>query len=192
VAFYFFDFGNQAKRTALGCLFSIALQLCEQSGVMHKSMRPLYEGCSGGSCDLDEVRVAIGGVLRELPQSFIVIDALDECLREGKEREQTISCIEYFRGTSTRTRLFMSSRVEIDIKAALDDVGVLAVGMPDAEVDKDIRVYVRSRLSEDRGLKMWNQRIQDDIEQTVTSKSKGMYVSALPKSSSSLAIDEVL
>lgn len=174
MAFYFFDFGHQAKRTVLGCMFSVALQLCEQSDVLHKSVIALYERCQGGSCDLGDLRQTIGCILRDLPKSFVVIDALDECLCDDEERDQTISCIEYFRSTSKNTRIFVSSRAEVDIASALEDIGALAVSMPDSEVDKDIRAYVRSRLFKYKNLKKWNQRVKDETEDKVTLKSKGM------------------
>jgi hypothetical protein len=174
VAFYFFDFNNQAKRTAIGCMYSIALQLCEQSSILHKSITALYEQCQGGSCDIHGLRQAIGCILRDLPKSFIVIDALDECLPEDDERGRVVSCLEHIQATAKESRLFVSSRTEPDIASALEELGATNVSMHHLEVDKDIRVYVRSRLSKDKSLKKWNQRVKDEIEGKVVSKSKGM------------------
>ena len=174
VAYYFFDFGSHAKRTALGCISSIALQLCEQSSTLHKSAISLYEQYPGGCYDVTALSKAIGCMLRDSTKSFIIIDALDECLQEDDERGQVLSCLEHIHATAHTSRCLVSSRVEPDIRSALDDLGATNVQMLSVDIDKDIKAYVQSRLVKDKGLSKWNQRVKDEIEVKVLLKSKGM------------------
>src|ERR1700759_1275355 len=75
VAYYFFDFNNHAKRTGIGCLQSLLLQICEQSPVINDSVDKLYDSCQGGSLDTDTLVRVIGTVLSDNPGSFLVVDA---------------------------------------------------------------------------------------------------------------------
>jgi hypothetical protein len=174
VVYYFFDFSNDVKRTALSCLYSIALQLCEQLPALHESISSLHDRCRGGSADVHGLSRAIGSMLRDSSQPYVFIDALDECFRDDQERQQVVSCLAHFQSVAKAARLFVSSRPESEIAELLEDVQVSRIRMESAEIDKDIQVYVRSQLARDRRLKKMTQRVKDDIEKNLISRADGM------------------
>jgi hypothetical protein len=74
-------------KQAYAQLFSSSLEeLCLQSTVAFRVLRELYyrHGGSHGSPKSEELIGSLEGVDKALPQAYVVLDALDECLkREG-------------------------------------------------------------------------------------------------------------
>ena len=174
VAFYFFDFSNEAKQTAHGFMHSVALQLCEQSAVLNKSITSLYERCRGGPCDFHGLQEAIGLIIKDFSKAYVIVDALDECLLEEGERGKVVLCLEHIQSVAANTRLFVSSRPEYDVALDMEKIRATNIKMQHSVVDGDIGIFVRSQLSKEKGLRTWDQQVKGEIEKQITSKAQGM------------------
>ena len=114
-------------------------------------------------------------MIQEFDETFIVLNALDEC---NKRQELLITLEEIARWRTGKLHILATSRIEQDIAVSLEalvqDQGISHI--QNALVNNDIRIYVRERLQTYRGLERWQNRpeVQFEIETTLMSKADGM------------------
>ncbi|KAL8780876.1 MAG: hypothetical protein Q9213_006266 [Squamulea squamosa] len=124
----------------------------------------------------DKLTEALVEIIRDLRETFIVIDALDE---SGK-REDSFKIVEKIRGyASTGTHMLLTSRNIPDIEECLSPLTDPSnrVRLGSASVDPDILAYIDRRLQNDRGLRRWKSSpgVQDEIRTTLMEKADGMF-----------------
>jgi hypothetical protein len=177
IAYYYFDFNDHAKQTAQGCFQSLLLQLFEQSPVVPKELRALYQHHRHTTPSLEAQTEVIISMLREGPPDYIVIDALDECseIEGGMERE---SFFEELRKINSAAKgdckIFLASRPEPDIKYNLSELGVMEISVENALVDEDIRSKVRSFIPKQSRWNKWPESVKTEIENALVKQSNGM------------------
>jgi hypothetical protein len=108
----------------------------------------------------------------------IILDALDECPRDGGASKALLHWVEEFRAWGGDVRLLITSRYEDHIRAMFSP-WVKTSEMLELEskwVDDDIGRYIHSAVRTHSGLKRWHGRpdIQTEIEETLTNKADGM------------------
>jgi hypothetical protein len=115
--------------------------------------------------------------LLHLPQSYLVLDALDECSdRTGLMRviERTAEW------QHERLHLLVTSRKEREIEVSLECIvdGHNIISLEREIVDKDIQKYVRQRLADDKDLRKWQNDpdTRVEIEKTLMTGAHGMYI----------------
>ncbi len=141
---------------------------------MNEAVISLFESCHGDTSTIKDLTKTIGRVLQQEGQCFIVVDAVDECLRQNKERKHFFDALNDIKSMATKLRIFFSSRSEPDIDSASQKLGAVKISMDHAEINKDIRLHVRSQLAQDESLMKWNARIKQQIEDKLTERANGM------------------
>ena len=137
----------------------------------------LYSSCSDGARQpkLYELRQTLRGLVQEFGDTFIMVDALDEC----KEREQLLADIqEFIQWQLEGLHILVTSRREGDIKVTLDPLVNVNqnIDIQSEVVDRDIRVFVREVIQSAQGLRRWRNKpvVQDEIEKALTENANGM------------------
>jgi hypothetical protein len=120
---------------------------------------------------------ALQSMIQDLPQIYIVLDALDECAQRVELMEMFATMVGW---NVLNLHLLVTSRRERDIESSLEGFvdGQSQICLQSAVVDKDIERYVRQRLSDDKRLQKWakDALIMRQIETALMSGAKGMYV----------------
>jgi hypothetical protein len=100
---------------------------------------------------LETLIAALKSVLEASAESFIILDALDECPRTGRSREQLCEILaEISKWSIPHSHVLVTSRKEPDIEDALSEIeNLVKLPIQNAEVDVDIRVYVRSQIAKE-------------------------------------------
>ncbi|KAF2740332.1 hypothetical protein EJ04DRAFT_424663 [Polyplosphaeria fusca] len=115
-------------------------------------------------------------MIHELPQVYVVLDALDECV----QRVELMETLEMIAGWKLQNvRLLVTSRKERDIESSLRGLVDVQnrVCLQSTIVDEDIQRYVRHRLSTDKDLNKWNKDavISREIEDVLRDGAHGMF-----------------
>lgn len=177
VVYFYFDFSDQAKQNAHGCIQSIVKQLFEQSVGIPEEIESLYRESKDDRPPVDRLVEALISMLSNGPSTSIVIDALDECKAEEGEEEQEI-IYETLKEIKSKTeggyRIFIASRPEPDIKRELVNLGVIEVDIETTLVDEDIRAHLRVVLPKEQHFKKWPAAVKKQMEDTLVTKSNGM------------------
>ncbi|KAF2647459.1 hypothetical protein K491DRAFT_643989, partial [Lophiostoma macrostomum CBS 122681] len=176
--YFFFDFNDKEKQDPEKMLRSLLCQLSQQCIKIPPSLETLFFSCESGQRQpsahglLDTLRQMI----LELPQVYILLDALDECLL----RTDLMDILETIAGWRLQNlHVLVTSRRERDIEDSIETFADIQhrICLQSIVVDKDIQQYVRQRLSDDKRLIKWKRdaAIMGDIEAALMNGAKGMF-----------------
>ncbi|KAI4085897.1 MAG: hypothetical protein L6R37_008458, partial [Teloschistes peruensis] len=155
---------------------SLIVQLFSQRMGTSQALEALYSSCMDGEHQptsetlLKTLHQMLGG----FEDTYLVIDALDECL----ERHELMENIEELtRWTDRKLHILVTSRRESIIAESLNFLSnEERICIHSKRVDADIRVYIQDRLRTDRDLKRWHKqpKVQQEIEDRLMEKADGM------------------
>ncbi|KAL8669025.1 MAG: hypothetical protein Q9168_006366 [Polycauliona sp. 1 TL-2023] len=178
VLYFYFDFNDAQKQKPEYMARSLLSQLMGQSAKAFEKVRCLYASCSDGRSrpELTALCKTLGEVVQELNETFILLDALDEC----GEMEELFEIISHIRSIGLqKSHMLLTSRRLPDIEEALRPLlsgtdGVRVGGDP---VNSDILIYINQRLQDDPKLKRWRKlpEVQEEIRTTLAEKADGMF-----------------
>lgn len=178
LAFFFFDFNDVEKQEPINMVKSLLSQFLNRCNSVPDTVRSLYATCENRRREASQQQLlqALRETLELLPAPFVVLDALDECSNWDGLFDILYEMQSWGRDT---LRVLLTSRKEVDIEEALEDVVAPDDGicLESRLVDRDIRTYVQERLAKDKSFKRWQRdsEIKKEIEGTLGRKANGMY-----------------
>ncbi len=155
---------------------SILAQLVQQISLIPESLRTYYEKHQHGQPLETGLLDVIKSLLEEGNQTFIIIDALDECPSTTSERADLLDLVRRIHSwAQPNLHLLVTSRKEVDIREALESIITLGpISIQAGNIESDIRKYVRSQLESDSKLKKWQGEIRTEIEDSLVKGADGM------------------
>jgi hypothetical protein len=182
VAYFYFDFNDTQKQIPELMIRSLICQLSQQCLKIPTALETLFSSCEDGERQpsLDNLLEVLYQIILEFPQSYIVLDALDESTHRAELMEMLERIVQ---AQLDGLHLLVTSRKERDIERSLEKVveDRNVICLQRDLVDLDIRSYVHHRLAIDKSLKKWqkNSDIVDEIETAVMTGAHGMYVPSI-------------
>jgi hypothetical protein len=152
---------------------SLITQLSVQSSSTPQALQSLFSSKMNGEQQpmTSELLTTLRHIVQEFNETFIIIDALDEC----KEREELLADIERIVGWQTgKLHILATSRREKDIEETLEPLITEQMCIENALVDADIQTYLRETLQNDSKLKMWPSKVRKEIQETLMDGAHGM------------------
>ena len=148
-------------------------QLCRKAHLVPRSVYELYK--YGVEPNIEELLAAVEAILEEFDSIYLAIDALDESI----PRDDLLQILKTLVTDSRfkKLQLLVSSREYIDIEKVMDEFSV-SVSMANSYIEEDIKVYVRSALKANSKFKRWPQDLLDEVETSLSTGARGMYVAA--------------
>jgi hypothetical protein len=180
IAYFFFDFNDLKKQDPEMMVRSLLCQLSQQSIKIPASLDSLFSSCESGQRQpsIRALMDALQSMIQDLPQIYIMLDALDECA-------QRVDLMEMFemmmKWKAPNLHILLTSRREREIERSLE--GCIdpqnSICLQSDVVDKDIQHYVQQRLLDDKTLRKWGKDIalRQEIQRALIEGSKGMCVS---------------
>lgn len=171
LACFYFDF-NDTQSYCGKMLRSLVSQLSLQNPAACSLLHELYISCKGSLLTDEALLAALKDMLVIIPQSYFVLDALDEC----QSREIILEAIEYLSTWQLDgLHTLVTSRQERDLKESLESLTdeSCIIDLHRAVVDEDIRTYIRSQLNHKPALRRWKQQpeAQAKIERSLMEKA---------------------
>lgn len=178
VAYFFFDFNNPQKQSSERMIRSLITQFSERCIKIPWTLESLFASLDEGQRQppIEALLQGLRQIIEELPATFIVLDALDECA----DRDQLLTTIDTITGWQVWSlHVLATSRrerdIEVSFESLVDDHNT--VQLSSALVDQDIQKYVRQRLLDNKSLRKWQScDIREEIETTLMSGAHGMQV----------------
>ena len=175
IAYFYFDFNDTEKQRHDKFTHSLIEQLAWQSAKALACLESLFSRFQDGKKQptQDALEVALQKVLNEFGETFIILDALDEC----KEREELLLLLKNltFWGTGN-LHVLATSRRERDIEETLESLVTSEICLQSALVNVDIDTHISERLQNDPKLKRWPANVRGEIKDTLMEGAQGMYV----------------
>ncbi|KAH9204132.1 hypothetical protein DL95DRAFT_377186 [Leptodontidium sp. 2 PMI_412] len=175
IAYFYFDFNDTEKQRHDKFTHSLIEQLAWQSTKALACLESLFSHCQDGKQQptQDALEVALQQMLNEIGETFIILDALDEC----KEREELLLLLEnLISWRAGNLHILATSRRERDIEEALESLTTSEICLQSALVNVDIDTHISERLQNDPKLKRWPANVQGEIKNTLMEGAQGMYV----------------
>jgi hypothetical protein len=183
LAFFYCDCKEDKKKDLRGLLSSLLVQLCHQSNSYCDVLSELYsEHVNGSRYPCDDALVGCLKNLLELPGHapvYLIVDALDEipnAFSIPSPREEVLNLIEDLISSQIpNLRICVTSRLEMDIKDALDPFISCSVSLHDERGQKDdIKEYITSVINEAPKNKRWSPEDKELVISVLTRKADGM------------------
>ena len=148
VAGLYCDYLAQAEQSAVNILGAILNQLLERDGIPETVRQAFHKGkrgFGGRALQLSDLVGMLEATIASLPEVFICIDGLDECL--PKNRRELLESLQDIVRASPTTRVFLSGRphVQDEIWGYFTEVIMLAA----IPTIGDIERYLEMRLGRD-------------------------------------------
>lgn len=158
---------------------SLISQLSQQCVKIPTTLEALFSSCQNGQRQpsLDSLLEVMYSIIQEFPESYIVLDALDECT----DRTELLAILEQMiKLKFEHFHLLVTSRKEQDIKISLEPIvdPQNIICLQSKLVDSDICKYVRQSLSDNKNLSKWRKdpEIKREIEMALVKGAQGMCV----------------
>ncbi|CUS12931.1 unnamed protein product, partial [Tuber aestivum] len=182
LAYFYFTFSDSEKQKLDNMLLSLIGQLPKRPSDrgLPAAVVDLYNSTKaiGKSADTRALKNLLSQIMYGFKKTFIILDALDE-FPKGT-RDNLLSWISELTVDHKAGSLSMlvTSRPEADIAASLEPLTAFSISLQSKTIDPDIRTYVQKSLAGKGGFKRFTEEIKDEIEDTLVTRSQGMY---LPK-----------
>jgi hypothetical protein len=184
LAYYYFDFKDDFKRSVRGLLASLLFQLGEDPQCW-SALRILYTACRDGTEQASDAALAkcLKNMLelrRQIP-IFVIMDALDECpgtTGTPSARQKVLNFVKDIVG-SNHPNLYMciTSRPEHDIRTVLNPMTspTQRVYLHDESgQQRDIAHYIHSFVHNDPEIQKWRQEDKELVINTLSERAHGM------------------
>ena len=175
VAGLYCDFLTQQDQTITNTLGAILKQLVCRGDIpqyLHVAFQAAKMTFGGRGLRLPDLMEMLRVTIASLPQVFICIDALDECL--PKRLPELLGLLRDIVRESPRTRVFLTGRPHIteDVRRCFTKAVVIPI-RPNTD---DVRNYVKMRLDRDAEPEAMNDNLRADIMRIIIEKISDMCV----------------
>jgi hypothetical protein len=173
IAYFYFDFNDSEKQRHDKLTRSLLEQLAWRSTKALACLEVLFSGCQDGNQQPTQgaLEHALQQILDIPGETFIILDALDEC----KDREELLLLLERLISWGAGSlHVLATSRRERDIEESLTPLVTSEICLHSALVNVDIDTHISQRLQNDPKLKKWPVNVRGEIKDALMEGAQGM------------------
>ena len=185
IAYFYFDFRDTNKQDLRHALASLLTQLSAYSDSYCDILSHVRQAHKNGADKpSDETMITCFKEMLALPTQspvYIVLDALDECPNTSEipsPREEVLDFLkDLVDALLSNLRICVTSRPEVDIRAALEPLAFRPLSIHDQKGQKkDIEDYIRSSVYSDSGglMSRWREEDKKWVIDTLGERADGM------------------
>jgi hypothetical protein len=187
LAFFYFSFRRREGQDIQSLMYSLLIQLvsslCREDPQhpnqyhLPRAFRDLYNKYQPARDPMiEDLNATFLGVLTESKDTYIVVDALDECPQ--KDRTEVVKFLaELSCDERSNTHILITSRREEDIENEISKISgeKRIVPMQNSQVNDDIRRHLENRMAEDFNFKKWSHELQKEVIKHLTENAYGVF-----------------
>ena len=175
VAALYCDYLNQQEQTSTNMIGAILKQLVGKRDIpedLRETFQEEKKMAGGRGPRLTDLMRMFRATIASLPQIFISIDALDECL--PKHLPELLGSLRDLARESPKMRIFLTGRPHVteDIRRYFP----MALMIPFSPNGDDIKGYLEMKLDRDTEPEAMNDSLRADILRIIMEKTSDMYV----------------
>lgn len=141
----------------------------QKATLLPENLRDLYKKYKHSTPPTDNLLSLLETVLDLPGDDFLIVDALDECQEQQDGHEQLCKYLQRLAGLKRLHILVTSRRNLLDLEDGLHgSEGLEQISIHNTEVNKDIRLYVKSQLQADS--KFRRMRWLRDVEAEIVAR----------------------
>ena len=173
LAYFYFDFKDEKTTHYKKLICSLILQLSLRQSDNPKALERLYVRNDEGEQqpNVDELVTTLRDILETPLETYIILDALDECVDRQELLKLVQDLVDWKIGS---LHVLVTSRKETEIEMALAPLCTGQISVHDAQDNRDIELYIDERLKSDPKLRMWPLNIRQEINKKLKDDAHGM------------------
>ncbi|KAF8196321.1 hypothetical protein K438DRAFT_1760480 [Mycena galopus ATCC 62051] len=173
VAFFYFDFKDKESHQVKKALQDLVLQLSAQSPKPYETLHELYVESNNGQTlpTYKDLMNVFEKLLLEIQDTYIVLDALDEC--QEPDFEQLLNLMSKLQSWTRTTPLHLLITSQPRNLFNENSMDMPCIELSSYITHEDIKLFVSSELHARRNLKNWAP--QTYITEKILQKSSGMF-----------------
>jgi ankyrin repeat domain-containing protein 50 len=178
IGFFYFSFSDLSRSSTDSLARSVLRQLLLQRETLPDGVVDIYRRCGPRRPSTENWLSALRSVVKGKRQTYVIIDALDECSTQLGEQSRLVKFVkEMVNMRLSNLHVLATSRRNREIENALSQLGTFGpFGIQNAAVDEDILSYVKNEIRGDDMMKKWPDSLKQDVERELFSKAQGMLV----------------
>lgn len=167
VIYFYCDFKDSSKQTAVSLLGSLISQLVQKRSEIPTDLENLYRRLDNGHKlpEIYSLESCLHSIIKQFSKVVVIIDALDEFM----ERDPVFEMLERLRGN---INILITSRDELDIKLQFEGLPNLAI--KESDVSADIERFVTYELDRQPKLNRLKPTTKSDIIHALVGGASGM------------------
>jgi hypothetical protein len=185
MAYFYFDFRDEDKKTRRNLLLSLLTQFSAQSDIYCDTLSRLHSAHRDGTATASDdaltkcLKQMLSFPFHSNRPIYLVMDALDECPKNTglpSSREQVLELVKDLVDLHLpNLHICVTSRPEVDIRARLESLTSLRVSLHDQDGQKeDIVNYVNSVVYSDANIGRWREEDKRLVVETLSKRAHGM------------------
>jgi hypothetical protein len=181
--YFYFDFRDKEKQKARNLVTSLLIQLSAFSDSCCDIIHRVYSSYGNGARQPtnDALKNCLNEMLTVVAERpiYVVLDALDECPDYPgmpTAREEVLTVLKDLVGLHLpNMRICVSSRLEVDIKSALNQLTIHAISLHnESEQQKGIADYISSTVNTDVKMREWPDEDKELTVKELSERADGM------------------
>ena len=173
LAIYYFSFSDGRKQSFNSLLLSLVAQLGGREPGL-SMLQQEYDKPNRSLLGVDALQEIVLSSIGQYDETFLVLDALDECPESEEARRSILDGLERLARKASNLKVLATSRELLDIREHMDSFGADVLPISTQPVDADIERYVGNELSRDRKLSRLDGDLKTLIMKTFAEKADGM------------------
>ncbi|KAK0759434.1 hypothetical protein N5P37_007622 [Trichoderma harzianum] len=188
LAYYYFSFRNKDSQSLRNMKCAILVQILKGLSVPHpdnenkffipRAFRSLYDTHFPSKTppveELDSVLIEVIDLSEE---TFLIIDALDECDSEFVRGEAITFLASLLGKVKSKLHILITSRLEVDIETKISQISIptTSVALHATDVDRDIRKHLRALMREEDSFKAWSHALKERVIEHLVQNADGVF-----------------
>ncbi|KAL7934707.1 hypothetical protein V8C35DRAFT_34444 [Trichoderma chlorosporum] len=187
LAYYYFSFQNKESQNLRNLKCAILVQLLKKLCIPHpekedvffipRAFRDLYDAhFPSRSPPMEELDSLLIKVINLSKETFLVIDALDECDSQLVRDEILNFLADLLKRVETSLHILITSRREVDIETKISQLSIptTSVTLRATEVDNDIRNHLQVLMTEDP-FTAWSTPLKERVIRHLVENADGVF-----------------
>ena len=174
-AFFYCFFTDSKKQKVFNLVYSFLHQLAQRLFRVPSCLMDFYNQHKNKQPQIRDLKTTLRSVLDEAEQSFLIIDALNECMNENGTRREILTFLtELSDWNLPHLHILITSRKEPEIEKSLSLLKRLRSICIQTQQQQDIEKYVKSVLKSDLDFAKWSLDVKREIQDALTENSAEM------------------
>ncbi|EHK17326.1 uncharacterized protein TRIVIDRAFT_160932, partial [Trichoderma virens Gv29-8] len=188
LAYYYFSFQNKDSQSLRNLKCTLLVQILKRLSLPHpenadvffipRAFRDLYDAhFPSKTPPMEELDALLINVIGLSEETFLVIDALDEC-DSLLIREEIITFLaSLLEKVETKLHIFITSRLEVDIEMKISQLSIPtnSVALLATYVDSDTHNHLQALVTEQDSFAAWSAPLKERVIQHLVRNADGVF-----------------
>ncbi|KAK4061799.1 hypothetical protein Trihar35433_9399 [Trichoderma harzianum] len=188
LAYYYFSFRNKDSQSLRNMKCALLVQMLKRLSIPHpdkesvffipRAFRSLYDThFPSKTPPMEELDSVLGEVIDLSEETFLIIDALDECDSEFVKGEAIDFLASLLGKAKSKLHILITSRLEVDIETKISQLSISthSVALHAIDVDRDIRKHLEALMREDDSFKAWSHALKKRVIEHLVQNADGVF-----------------